>query len=131
MKNTTTTKSPNCRPPNRAPPAAWLIPSEGNPALAHDEAKKLADFPFAELAARRWDDGNAHFPPTSFQISNLHAGTGAGNVIPGEALVDFAGKQGFRFLPGESSLVRGILEKELSVYIRQYFLRAIINCMFY
>jgi len=31
--------------------AAWLIPSEGNPALAHDEAKKLADFPFAELAA--------------------------------------------------------------------------------
>lgn len=35
-----------------------------------------------ELAARRWDDGNAFYPPTSFQISNLHAGTGAENVIP-------------------------------------------------
>ena len=47
----------------------------------------------AELVATRWDDGNAYFPPTSFQISNLHAGTGAGNVIPGEMVVDF----NFRF----------------------------------
>ena len=38
----------------------------------------------AELAATRWDEGNDHFPPTTFQISNLHAGTGATNVIPGE-----------------------------------------------
>ncbi len=38
----------------------------------------------AELAATRWDEGNEHFPPTTFQISNLHAGTGATNVIPGE-----------------------------------------------
>jgi len=37
----------------------------------------------AELAATRWDDGNDAFPPTSFQISNLNAGTGADNVIPG------------------------------------------------
>jgi succinyl-diaminopimelate desuccinylase len=37
-----------------------------------------------ELTAVEWDRGNAHFPPTSFQISNLHAGTGAENVIPGE-----------------------------------------------
>lgn len=43
----------------------------------------------AELAATRWDDGNAWFPPTTFQVSNLHAGTGATNVIPGEAVVDF------------------------------------------
>ncbi len=43
----------------------------------------------AELAARRWDDGNHDFPPTSFQISNLHAGTGANNVIPGELSVLF------------------------------------------
>lgn len=42
-----------------------------------------------ELAATKWDDGNAHFPPTSFQISNLRAGTGANNVIPGEAEVIF------------------------------------------
>ncbi len=47
----------------------------------------------AELVATRWDDGNAYFPPTSWQISNIHAGTGAGNVIPGDAVVDF----NFRF----------------------------------
>ena len=38
----------------------------------------------AELAARRWDEGFEGFPPTSLQISNIHAGTGANNVIPGE-----------------------------------------------
>jgi succinyl-diaminopimelate desuccinylase len=38
----------------------------------------------ALLAAETWDAGNAHFPPTSFQISNLHAGTGANNMVPGE-----------------------------------------------
>jgi succinyl-diaminopimelate desuccinylase len=43
----------------------------------------------AELVATRWDEGNDHFPPTSWQVSNLHAGTGAGNVIPGELVVDF------------------------------------------
>ncbi|HWU69084.1 MAG TPA: succinyl-diaminopimelate desuccinylase [Stenotrophobium sp.] len=43
----------------------------------------------ADLSATRWDEGNAHFPPTSFQISNIHAGTGANNVIPGVAEVIF------------------------------------------
>ncbi|QRP62885.1 succinyl-diaminopimelate desuccinylase [Rhodanobacter sp. FDAARGOS 1247] len=45
----------------------------------------------AELAAERWDEGNGDFPPTSFQFSNLNAGTGATNVIPGEltALINF------------------------------------------
>jgi succinyl-diaminopimelate desuccinylase len=47
----------------------------------------------AELVAVEWDRGNAHFPPTSWQMSNLHAGTGAGNVIPGELEIDF----NFRF----------------------------------
>ncbi len=47
----------------------------------------------AELAGEVWDRGNAHFPPTSFQISNIHSGTGATNVIPGTAVVDF----NFRF----------------------------------
>ncbi|WP_109126761.1 succinyl-diaminopimelate desuccinylase [Dyella sp. C11] len=44
-----------------------------------------------ELAAERWDEGNADFPPTSFQVSNLNAGTGANNVIPGTltALINF------------------------------------------
>jgi len=43
----------------------------------------------AELAATRWDDGNDYFPPTSFQCSNIHAGTGAGNVIPGRLELQF------------------------------------------
>lgn len=43
----------------------------------------------AELAARRWDDGYDSFPPTSLQVSNIHAGTGANNVIPGELQVLF------------------------------------------
>jgi succinyl-diaminopimelate desuccinylase len=43
----------------------------------------------AELAARRWDDGYETFPPTSLQISNINAGTGANNVIPGELRVLF------------------------------------------
>ncbi|WP_217541093.1 succinyl-diaminopimelate desuccinylase [Vibrio metschnikovii] len=47
----------------------------------------------AELAATTWDNGNAYFPPTSFQIANLQAGTGASNVIPGEFSVQF----NFRF----------------------------------
>ena len=47
----------------------------------------------AELVATEWDAGNEYFPPTGWQVSNLHAGTGAGNVIPGELVVDF----NFRF----------------------------------
>jgi succinyl-diaminopimelate desuccinylase len=43
----------------------------------------------AELAATRWDDGNAYFPPTTWQCSNIHAGTGATNVIPGQLEVMF------------------------------------------
>ena len=46
-----------------------------------------------ELAKTVWDKGNAFFPATSFQMSNIHAGTGAGNVIPGQMVVDF----NFRF----------------------------------
>jgi len=41
------------------------------------------------LTGTRWDDGNAAFPPTGLQISNIHAGTGAGNVIPGQLDLDF------------------------------------------
>jgi len=47
----------------------------------------------AELVRTQWDKGNESFPPTSFQISNIHAGTGAGNVVPGAVEVDF----NFRF----------------------------------
>jgi succinyl-diaminopimelate desuccinylase len=47
----------------------------------------------AELAKTQWDKGNESFPPTSFQVSNIHAGTGAANVVPGSVEVDF----NFRF----------------------------------
>ncbi len=48
----------------------------------------LAAPALAELTTIVWDHGNAYFPPTSWQMSNIHAGTGAGNVIPGELVVD-------------------------------------------
>ena len=54
----------------------------------HEAAPALA-----ALAAMEWDQGNAFFPPTSWQISNIHGGTGASNVIPGEVVIDF----NFRF----------------------------------
>jgi len=47
----------------------------------------------AELASTEWDRGNEYFPPTTWQISNIHAGTGAQNIIPGAVQVDF----NFRF----------------------------------
>ena len=49
----------------------------------------LAAPALAELAATVWDAGNEHFPPTTWQISNIHAGTGALNVIPGSVEVQF------------------------------------------
>jgi succinyl-diaminopimelate desuccinylase len=62
------------------------------PQLARNPIHQVAPA-LAELAGTEWDRGNAHFPPTTFQISNFHAGTGVGNVIPGEAVIDF----NFRF----------------------------------
>jgi succinyl-diaminopimelate desuccinylase len=53
----------------------------------------LAAPALAELAQTQWDDGNEYFPATAWQVSNIHAGTGATNVIPGELVVDF----NFRF----------------------------------
>jgi succinyl-diaminopimelate desuccinylase len=53
----------------------------------------LAAPALAELAAIQWDAGNEYFPPTTWQVSNIHAGTGATNVIPGDLVVDF----NFRF----------------------------------
>jgi len=47
----------------------------------------------AEMAATEWDRGNEYFPPTTWQVSNIHAGTGAQNIIPGACVVDF----NFRF----------------------------------
>ena len=62
------------------------------PHLAKNPIHSLAPA-LAELVATEWDRGNAFFPATSWQVSNIHGGTGASNVIPGTVVVDF----NFRF----------------------------------
>src|SRR5690606_6568738 len=62
------------------------------PQLARNPVHQVAQ-PLAALCAEVWDEGNEAFPPTTFQISNIHAGTGVTNVIPGEVDVVF----NFRF----------------------------------
>ncbi len=58
------------------------------PQLAENPVHRFAPA-LAELAAHRWDEGDEHFQPTSFQVSNLNSGTGAPNVIPGELRARF------------------------------------------
>lgn len=89
------------------------------PQLAKNPIHLLAPA-LAELVATEWDRGNAFFPPTSWQVSNIHGGTGASNVIPGSVVVDF----NFRFCTEstphslqarlQSVLIRHGLEFELS-----------------
>ncbi|HQR53460.1 MAG TPA: succinyl-diaminopimelate desuccinylase [Burkholderiales bacterium] len=81
------------------------------PHLARNPVHQAAPA-LAELAAMEWDRGNAFFPATTWQISNLRAGTGAGNVIPGRLDVEF----NFRFstastVEGLESRVRAILDR--------------------
>jgi succinyl-diaminopimelate desuccinylase len=76
----------------------------------------------AELCARSWDDGNAHFQPTTFQVSNLNAGTGAPNVIPGELKARF----NLRFSPvqtiaGLQQTVSGILDRHAVRHSLEWF----------
>jgi succinyl-diaminopimelate desuccinylase len=73
----------------------------------------LAAPALAELAAEKWDDGNEYYLPTSWQMSNIHAGTGATNVIPGEVVVDF----NFRF--STASTVEG-LQKRVHAILNKY-----------
>ena len=77
----------------------------------------------AELAAAHWDDGNEFFPPTSFQISNIHAGTGATNVVPGTLEVLF----NFRFstastAAGLQNRVHAMLDRHNLEYDLQWML---------
>jgi succinyl-diaminopimelate desuccinylase len=62
------------------------------PHLADNPVHRFAPA-LAELVATEWDQGNEFFPATSWQVSNVHGGTGASNIIPGELVVDF----NFRF----------------------------------
>jgi succinyl-diaminopimelate desuccinylase len=82
------------------------------PHLAKNPIHLLAPA-LAELVTIVWDQGNDHFPPTTWQCSNIHAGTGANNVIPGEVVVDF----NFRF--STESTPEG-LQQRLEDVLRQH-----------
>jgi succinyl-diaminopimelate desuccinylase len=78
------------------------------PHLARNPIHLLAPA-LAELVAERWDDGNEYFPPTTWQVSNLHSGTGASNVIPGRAELAF----NFRF--STASTVEGLQQRVIAI----------------
>jgi len=87
---------------------------QGHVAYPHLAKNPIHEFAtaLAELAKTKWDDGNEFFPPTTWQVSNFTAGTGANNVIPGEAHVKF----NFRFstastLESLQTRVVGILDR--------------------
>jgi succinyl-diaminopimelate desuccinylase len=86
------------------------------PHLAKNPIHLLAPA-LAELVSAHWDDGNEYFPPTTWQVSNLHSGTGATNVIPGHIDLMF----NFRFstastVEGLQSRVHAILDKHALDY---------------
>jgi succinyl-diaminopimelate desuccinylase len=73
----------------------------------------------AELSSRLWDQGNAHFQPTTFQVSNLNAGTGAPNVIPGELKARF----NLRYSPVQTlDQLKGAVEEVLTRHRVNYTL---------
>jgi succinyl-diaminopimelate desuccinylase len=91
------------------------------PQLAENPVHTFAPA-LAELTARVWDKGNEHFQPTSFQISNFNAGTGAPNVIPGELKARF----NLRYSPvqtidGLKDIVEGILKKHGVRYTLEWY----------
>jgi len=94
------------------------------PHLARNPVHQLAPA-LAELARTQWDRGNESFPPTTWQVSNIHAGTGVGNVIPGSVEVDF----NFRFCTESSDAslmqrVEAILKKHALDYSLSWVLGA-------
>jgi succinyl-diaminopimelate desuccinylase len=91
------------------------------PQFANNPVHALAPA-LAELAAREWDQGNEHFQPTTFQVSNISAGTGAPNVIPGELKARFNLR--FSTVQTVESLkvvVEGILAKHKVNYSLEWF----------
>jgi succinyl-diaminopimelate desuccinylase len=91
------------------------------PQLAENPVHTLAPA-LAELTSREWDKGTEHFQPTTFQVSNLNAGTGAPNVIPGELKARF----NLRYSPvqtqeGLKEIVEGILRKHGVRYTLEWY----------
>ena len=89
------------------------------PQLADNPVHKILPL-LAELTAEVWDEGNASFPPTSFQISNINSGTGATNVIPGEVKM----MTSFRFCT-ESSPEQ--LQQRVQAMIQKHGIEAEVN----
>ncbi|MEY5099823.1 MAG: succinyl-diaminopimelate desuccinylase [Pseudomonadota bacterium] len=81
------------------------------PHLARNPIHLLAPA-LTELVATRWDEGNDHFPPTTWQVSNIHGGTGASNIIPGAVVVDF----NFRF--STESTAEGLQQRVADILAR-------------
>jgi succinyl-diaminopimelate desuccinylase len=81
------------------------------PQIARNPVHEFAPA-LAELATTAWDRGNADFPPTTLQVSNLHAGTGALNVIPGRLEVNF----NFRF--GTASRAEELMARVEAILVR-------------
>jgi succinyl-diaminopimelate desuccinylase len=92
------------------------------PQFANNPVHALAPA-LAELASRTWDQGNEHFQPTTFQVSNIAAGTGAPNVIPGELKARF----NLRFSTEQTvdslkMTVEGILKRHRVNYSLEWFI---------
>lgn len=91
-----------------------ILGKQGHVAYPHLASNPIHLFApaLAELTQTVWDQGNEYFPPTTLQISNMHAGTGATNVVPGQAVIDL----NFRFATASTpdqlkAAVVGILNK--------------------
>ncbi|MCE2948872.1 MAG: succinyl-diaminopimelate desuccinylase [bacterium] len=85
------------------------------PHLAANPVHLLAPA-LAELTTTQWDEGNEDFQPTAWQVSNIHAGTGAGNIIPGTVEVQF----NFRFAPTSTAAA---LRERLESILRRHGLQ--------
>ena len=81
------------------------------PHLARNPIHMLAPA-LTELVGTVWDQGNDHFPPTTWQVSNIHGGTGASNIIPGNVVVDF----NFRF--STESTAEGLQQRVADILAR-------------
>jgi len=91
------------------------------PQLAENPVHTFAPA-LAELTSRVWDNGNEHFQPTTFQISNFNAGTGAPNVIPGELKARFNLRYGpVQTQEGLKEVVEGILRKHGVRYSSEWY----------
>lgn len=84
-----------------------------------ENAVHLAAPALAELAATRWDEGNEYFPPTTWQVSNMNAGTGADNIIPGVADIRF----NFRFAPVHGAASHETLQARVREILDRHGLR--------